>query len=592
MIRLAVFAAAAAWPMACRSPLDGSTAEDRLRQSIDRAIEVETAGLPEGEPPLLPAGNATPVEDELAPWRDELEAIGPRVRDAQLAGDLGVDLTGSPQVAVLIDLQQAIENSVRHNLPTRIARLQPAITEEDVIVAEAVFDSLFFTNVDLLKTDEPTTTPVLGGIPLGTGISASESARFDTGIRKRLTPGTEVTLSTDLNRTQNNTPGFTLSPDPAYRSAARLSVAQPLLRGFGSDVNTATIRLSRNVQQRSLHDLERQLLRVVQETETAYWNLVLAWEELVIQEWLVDVGIDVRETLAKRRELDTTAAQFADAVAVIEQRRADVIRARRLVRATSDRLKTLMNDPSLSVGGEAALKPADRAAQQAVSFNLAETIRTAASRRPEVRTALLGIDDASIRRRVADNARLPLLNLRGEAAWFGLDDAFDSSYGDLSDGDFISYVAGLSLEYPLGNRAAEAEFRQAGLRQTAALLDYRRAVQDVVADVKSRLRDVMTNHELIQATRSFRIAQAANLRALRVEEDNLAELTPEFLNLKFQRQQTLAQAQREENLALSNYNKSVAALYEAMGTGLAMKGIEVIPDESDLPMEWADASSE
>jgi len=209
-----------------------------------------------------------------------------------------------------------------------------------------------------------------------------------------------------------------------------------------------------------------------------------------------------------------------------------------------------------------------------------------------VQTALSGIDDAAIRRHVADNARLPLLNLRGQAAWLGIDEESGASYGDLSEGDFISYVAGLALEYPLGNRAAEAEFRQAGLRQTTALLEYRRTVQQVVVDVKARLRDVMTNHELIQATRSFRIAQAANLRALQVEEDNIAELTPEFLNLKFQRQQTLAQAQREENLALANYNKSVAALHEAMGTGLAIKGIDVDLDDSGLPVEWADASGQ
>ena len=89
------------------------------------------------------------------------------------------------------------------------------------------------------------------------------------------------------------------------------------------------------------------------------------------------------------------------------------------------------------------------------------------------------------------------------------------------------------------------------------------------------LRDCITNYELIQANRSFRIAQTENLRALRVEEETLAGLTPEFLALKFDRQEVLASAQAAETRSLVNYNKPVAGLHRAMGLGLAMNRIEL-----------------
>ena len=60
-----------------------------------------------------------------------------------------------------------------------------------------------------------------------------------------------------------------------------------------------------------------------------------------------------------------------------------------------------------------------------------------------------------------------------------------------------------------------------------------------------------------------------------VEEDLLRGLTPEFLNLKFTRQETLARARLDEVQAISDYNKSIASLYRAMGTGLQMKNINV-----------------
>jgi outer membrane protein TolC len=144
----------------------------------------------------------------------------------------------------------------------------------------------------------------------------------------------------------------------------------------------------------------------------------------------------------------------------------------------------------------------------------------------------------------------------------------------MGDSDFVDYLLGLVFEYPLGNRAAEAAFRQARLQRTSAVVGYQQAVQIVVLDVKRALRDVITFYELIMATRSFRVAQAENLRPLLVEEQTMAGLTPEFLNLKFQRQETLAQARQQEIGALANFDKSLAALYRAMGTGLKMKGID------------------
>ena len=106
------------------------------------------------------------------------------------------------------------------------------------------------------------------------------------------------------------------------------------------------------------------------------------------------------------------------------------------------------------------------------------------------------------------------------------------------------------------------------------MITYQQAVQDVVLQVKASLRDVITNYELIQATRSFRIAQAENLRTFLVQEE-LRGLTPERLNLKFQRQETLAAAQQEEIRSLVQYSKSLAALYQAMGVSLAMNHIEL-----------------
>ena len=558
----------------CASPLENRDSDLLLVQHVEQAIARELDSLPDDQRRLEPTQPAPQVEEALADRLDELAALGPRLPFDRPQLDLGRDLTGAEQTDVTISLQGAVTTAVRNNLAIQFARLQPAINEADVIAAQAVFDALFVSNVDLTKTDEPTTVPVLRGIRLGTPFSASERFRFETGVRKRFTSGAEASISTDLTRFRNLSPGIALSPDPAYTGAIRLGLTQPLLRGFGSKVNTSTIRLAQNAEQRAIHELRTDLLQLVVDVESAYWDLVLAWQNLAIQQWLLEVGIEVRDVLARRRNFDVTPAEESDAIARVEQRKANVIKARRAIRGASDALKVLVNDAQLTVGSEALLLPVDQMVQTPIRYNLRETIITAVGNRPEIPLASLGINDAEIRQHLADNARLPLLNLSAQMAYFGLDQEPGDAYDNLFEGNFIDYILGFAFEWPLGNRAAEAEYRKARLQRSAAMIGYQQAVQNVVVQVKSSLRDVITNYELIQATRSFRVAQAENLRTFLVQED-LRGLTPERLNLKFQRQETLAVAQQEEVRSLVQYSKSVAALYRAMGVSLAMNHIEL-----------------
>ncbi|MHC4428501.1 MAG: TolC family protein [Planctomycetota bacterium] len=345
----------------CASPFgpEDPGSEQVLRSRVASAIERELADIESGDlrqttqPPHL-------VEQALAERREELDAIGPKVPFVLGELEMGTDLTGAEQENVAISLQSTIVTVVNNNLSIQIARLQPAINETEVVAAEAVFDALFVSSANLTRTDEPQTVPVIMGVPIGTSARSNEQYRFDTGLRKRLTSGGEISLTTELTRFNNRTTDIAFSPDPAYTSAIRLGITQPLLRGFGTRVNTSAIRLAQNLERSSIEQLRLELLQLVDDTESDYWNLVLAWQNLEIQEWLLEVGIEVRDIMERRREFDTRLAQYSDAVSRVEQRKGNIIRARRSVRAASDALKARLNDAQLTVGSEALLVPVDR----------------------------------------------------------------------------------------------------------------------------------------------------------------------------------------------------------------------------------------
>ncbi len=577
----------------CQTPYGQDEDTARLQAAIQQAIARETDHL-ESEPTLeSPPTLDSEVERALAPRRAELEKLGPQPPRAGLRLDLGEDLLGHPQREVALGLRAAITTAVENNLSAQSARLGQGISETDVVWAQAAFDAVLFSDFQYIRLNQPQVVPFsdqtpIGLTPLGTPTRDTKQWEINTGLRNRLITGGAIEISTSINYDDiADSPGIEFVPDPAWGTAVSLGMTQPLLRGFGSDVALSEIRLARNAARASTEDLRAQLLSVIAEVERAYWDLVLARQQLAAAQWLLDVGVEVRDILSRRRGLDVTDANYADAVATVERRKGDLILAQRNIRAASDVLKALVNDPELPVGEETLVVPSDWMTDQPMRYDLREAIAVGIDRAPMVRRSLLSIDDASIGVVVADNGRLPQLDLEGQMRWNGLDTGLGSSFGELTSGDFVDYIVGLQFEQAIGNRAAEAYYRQARLRRSAAVVAYQQAIQETVLLVKNALRDVRSNFMLVGQYRALRLAQAENLRALLVDERTKGALTPEFLALKFQRQDGLASAQVREVKALVDYNTAIAQLFRSMGIGLQMNRIELRIDDTSAPLQSA-----
>jgi HAE1 family hydrophobic/amphiphilic exporter-1 len=567
----------------CQSPLfrpeDDRT---RLQGSVDTALAREIGSLPApkaGEDGLrTPPESTFAVESALANRREELDRIGPQWQKADVSLDVGPTLTGEDPSAVRLSLKTAIQTAVRNNLGVQAARLEEGITQARIEQAESAFDATFFASTNFNRSTQPTVGIVFPGpggptqiIP---DVDDSRSWAFETGIRQRTVTGGgfEVAFGGGSNE---QWPSDLYDPNPAMSSAVRLGLTQPLLRGFGSDVNEAQIRLARNADRAALQQLRARLLATVAEVEGAYWQVVLSRQNLIIAEWLVAAGVEVRDVLARRRQYDATLAEYANAVATVEQRKANVIQARLALAQVTNTLKLLVNSPDLPVGAETVVVPVDLPVSAPVRYSLREGVVTAVANSPTVLQALLGIDNASIQSIVADNQRLPQLDLNAQLSYFGLDSGFEDSVSQLGSGDFVDYLVGATFSQLLGNRYGESLYREARLERSRSVIQYRQAVQGATVEVKNRLLEVVANFELIEQTRATRLAQAENLRALEVTEKTLAALTPEFLQLKFQTQNALALAQQSAAAALVNYNVSLARLWQAMGTGLEMNRIEI-----------------
>ncbi len=554
-------------------------ADERFRSLVDEIVarEIDGAHLRESVPRTL-AESAAPLDPALESRRGALAEIGGDPAYSELAVDLGLDLEGKATHRDTVGLSEAVRIAVECGLGVRLARLGPEIAAENRTEAEADFDLGFFSTAEFQRTDEPTRVAVIGTTVLGRPENVSEEGIVTVGVRKRLVSGATVTAETRWNRFQNETRGIGFQPDPAHGTSVALGVTQPLLRGQGSEVTTAPIALAENDQQRARQLLRLEVIALTSAVEEAYWALASAEQAVLVQERLLAQGEEVHHVLESRRAFDARPAEVADAVATVEERRATLVQFRRILRASSDQLKFLLNDPARPLGAESILRTEDELPEGSSSFevSLRAAILGALSNRPEVEAAVLDIDDAELRERVARNLRLPALDLVAEVAILGLDDSFSGAYNDWTSESFVDGLIGLSFEVPLGNRAARAAERRAELERTSAELILRRVVENVVQDVKEALRDVRTQEELVDATRNLRIAQSENLRALIAEEETRAALTPEFLALKFLRQSRLASARLQEMEARSSVRRAIARYRRAIGTLPPVLGTEVI----------------
>lgn len=579
--RCSVVAAACglvAYAGGCASPLerDGDPSERALVEGLMR--ELREARQHDRERAL----EREPAELRLDPrFMDEIQSLG-GVGSYEDDRDFGEDLLGNPQQTADISLDEAIASGVRHNLALQFARLEPAVAEAQVVRAEAVFDWVFFASADYnelesqqisssqfqVTRDERNTAATSLGLRRNTGIGGTFSIQQDFQYTDILTP---------------DTGSLQFSPDPAWESTLTVQATQPLLRGFGTDVAREALLLARNAERNQVANLKSQAINTVTQVETAYWQLVQAHYNLQILERNLARGRQTQREVRIRVGLDADPAEVADADATVQERFQTLLQARTALRDASDNLKVQMNDPRYPVGGEVLLVPVDMPVDQAVEYGLFDSYQTALRRRPEITQALLSLDDAAIRRRVADNGLLPRLDLTAQLAIGDLDSDIGTAFNDQFNFSRQSWLFGLDFELPIGNRDAEATRDERRLQQQQAAISYRQAVQDVISQVRTSLRQMDLNYRLIGSARTTRLAAAENLRVFIAQKETTAVNTPERLNLEFQRQNRLAASEQAEVAALVDYMIAIANLHAAMGTALERSGVTmIVPDAGEF----------
>lgn len=464
--------------------------------------------------------------------------------------------------ALELTLTEAILLGLENNQALKVQRFNPDIRRTAEDIARAAFDPTFMAQIS--RTRQNTTTK--NNLP-GTDPKTSQGQNnFSVGISEFLPTGTSLDINLNTKRTETTNAGITTDENV---SNASLSINQSLLRGFGLNVNLASLRQARLDTRISEYELRAYAENLVAQIEEAYLNYLLAQQKIKIYSDSLKLAEEQLKEIEERIRLGKLAGtELYAAQAEVALRREALINAKSTVQTTRLQLLRLLNPP-----GPSPLKREIVLLTQPFIPDLqledVEThIAIAMRMRPDLNEAKLELQRGELEVVKTRNGLLPQLDLFIKLGRTGYADSFENSATDATR-DSQSYTVGVNFEYPLLNRAARARYRRSiyNLDQIREALLNQQQLAEV--DVRSAYIEIIRLKEQVAATAATRKLQEESFRA-ETEKFRLGKSTS---ILVASAQRDLLYSQINEVQAVVNYLKAIINFYRLEGTLLERHGI-------------------
>ena len=547
--------------------------EPFLPRNDHRSESIAAQANPQAVMPPLPTTVPTYTPDESG----NEPATRPAV--ASLRGDIDRNPT------IRMSLSEIIHRSVANSREVRVAGYDAAVAKTRILENQAKFDPVAYSVAQY--SDQKVLSPSNGNLVTNPfNPQVFRTLDLQTGLKQQLASGGTVDLRYEIQRIQQVPAG---SVNPYFLDDVVLQITQPLLQNFGYAANEARITIARNDYRVSVLDFRNKLETNLIELERDYWQLVEAEEELRIQKDLLARSQDTYRILIERstgRGGDITRVQLSQAYTRVKSEEAVLIQAEGRIGDISDDIKSRMNDPQFPVASPVIILSMPNSAMETqVHFDWDEQIQTGLLNRFELGQQQVRIDSAAIAAGVAFNNLEPKLDMTASLNVQGPGRDIGRAFDQQGRSNFIGGVIGFNFEYPLGNRQGRSIYRRAMLQRIQAMTQYKFLTEKVTTEVKQALRAVETDWRELGRRREARLVAGDYMDSLNQQRDiGGIRLDSEFVQLLLNAEEQFAQAERDEALALNNYNVSIARLEQAKGTLLRYDNV-VLEEEKFITME-------
>jgi outer membrane protein TolC len=583
---------------------DNVMTSNMMSQNLQLAPEL--AATPTIDPTAAPATTAYP--ERPIRFFSLAEAIAIALEQGTVGNQnsfLSAINAASPSGSLVASDQPVSFNgrSVGASDAIRVLALDPATIGAGIDLSLSKFDTLWSTSMNWQTTDRPVGTPLdvfQTGQNGATNAITQTDATFNTSLVKNLPTGGTAGITFSVPYTLTNLPARV---NPAYRPALQFQFEQPLLQGFGVEINQLRaqhpgasllpglqnintgptpegilITRIRFDQQRA--EFERNVHTMLLNVEIAYWNLYNSYWQLYAQEQGMRQAFEAwKINLARYQAGRVGVADLAQTRGQYELFRGQRLTALRDLLENERQMRAMLQLP---VEDGYRLVPSDTPTLAPIAPDWGSAFQEAMSLRPELYMLRQDIRANQLNVILQENNLLPDLRFAANYDLNSIGNRLDGADGEnalrnLASDRFNNWQLLLRLNVPIGFRAAHANVRIAKLqlaRSYESLHDQEFKVQRVLGQ---QYRQLQVNYELIRIRRAQREAFADQLRA-RFQEFLAGRGT---LDILLEAQRFWASALADEYTAIRDYNNNLVGWEWSKGT--ILQHDNVIIGEAGLP---------
>ena len=412
------------------------------------------------------------------------------------------------------------------------------------------------------------------------------------GYQQGFGPGTQISAGFQNQYQDQNSVANIIKPYSV--STLGVTITQPLLRGFGSDLNRRFIRIAKNSQKISDYIFQQQVISTISGVIRLYDDLVSLIADRRVKQETVTTAQRLLEDNRNKVDQGTLAPiEATRAQAQVASAQQDLINAEGYVRQQELILKNVLarNWGSDAAVHDARIIPTDMLALEPLPTEAPSAIVTAAlQHRPEYQAAKLQIDNSQISLKGTKNELLPELDLVGNFQNSGLaggqnpgfppstQPGVGGNYGTVLDqilkGTYPTYSVGINLTLPVRNRVAQADVARDELQLRQSQIRTKQLENQIRAEVEDALIALARTRAAYEAASQTTKLQEESL-AIEQEKFDVG-LSTNFLVIQYQ--SYLAQARSTEVAALDAYAK--AKVQYERSTGLTLANHNVSIDEA------------
>jgi outer membrane protein TolC len=484
----------------------------------------------------------------------------------------------------------------------RVLRLDPAIAGLNIESSLSKFDAVWTSSASWQATDRPVGTALDAfQAQAGTNSIVQTDASVQTTLLKPLPTGGVAGITFGVPYTLTN---LAARVNPAYKPDLQFQFEQPLLQGFGVEINQLRaahpgsilsttplpniaptsegilVTRIRFDQQRA--DFELKVQTMVANVELAYWNLYYAYWNLYAQEALLRANFETFRITEQRLKAGKVAAgDMALAKGQYEDARSQRLRA---LQSVLDNERFLRGMLQFRADDGTRLVPSDSPTIAPYQPDWVQGYQEAMTLRPELYQARQEVKAQQLTLIELKNELLPDLRFTSTYDLNSIGSRLDgpdatNALRQLASNHFNNWALGLRLTIPVGYRNQWANLRRGELSLARAYETLRDAEDKIERNLAFQYQRILANYELIRTNQAARIAYGDQMKVrLTLYKAGKQDAT---LNFVLQAQQQWAAALANEYQSIRDYNQSLVGWEFAKGTTLVRNNIEVA--EGPLP---------